>query len=59
MSLEEFTSTESGREQIDVRQEESITTFSSPVLARLIDEVRNNDVTKTHVYDRTHNRHNR
>ena len=37
-----------------------ISSISSPVLAQLIAEVRNEKVTMaTHVYDRTHNRHNR
>lgn len=31
----------------------------SPVLARLMDEVRNNKTTVGGSYDRTHNRHNR
>ena len=37
-----------------------ISKISSPVLAELIEEVRNEKVTMaTQVYDRTHNRHNR
>ena len=31
----------------------------SPLLARLIEEVRNEQVDGPHVYDRMHNRHNR
>jgi len=31
----------------------------SAVLARLIEEVRNEKPSTTHVYDRVHNRHNR
>jgi len=31
----------------------------SPVLARLVEEVRNNKTTKRPSYDRVHNRHNR
>ena len=34
-------------------------TISSPTLARLIEEVRNEESPDTHAYDRTHNRHNR
>jgi hypothetical protein len=33
--------------------------ISSVVLARLIEEVRNEQSSTTHVYDRVHNRHNR
>lgn len=33
--------------------------ISSPVLARLIEEVKNNEQSTTHGYDRVHNRHNR
>ena len=40
--------------------EVDISKISSPVLAELIEEVRNEKVTKaTQIYDRTHNRHNR
>ena len=34
-------------------------TISSPTLARLIEEVRNEESSETHAYNRTHNRHNR
>ena len=34
-------------------------TISSPTLARLIEEVRNEEAPETHAYNRTHNRHNR
>ena len=33
--------------------------IASAVLARLIEEVRNEKPSTTHVYDRVHNRHNR
>ena len=33
--------------------------ISSVVLARLIEEVRNEQLSTTYVYDRVHNRHNR
>lgn len=37
-----------------------ISKISSPVLARLIEEVRNEESpTTAHTYNRTHNRHNR
>ena len=32
---------------------------SSPVLARLVEEVRNEQVDQPHAYNRMHNRHNR
>ena len=32
---------------------------SSPLLARLVEEVRNEQVTTDHAYNRMHNRHNR
>ncbi len=39
--------------EIDVNQ------LSSPVLARLIEEVRNEEVYSINAYNRMHNRHNR
>lgn len=33
--------------------------ISSPTLARLIEEVRNEEATSAHAYNRMHNRHNR
>jgi hypothetical protein len=33
--------------------------ISSPALARLIEEVRNEEINNAHAYNRTHNRHNR
>ena len=33
--------------------------ISSPTLARLIEEVRNEESPDMHAYNRTHNRHNR
>ena len=39
--------------------EVDISKISSAVLARLIEEVRNEKSSTTHVYDRVHNRHNR
>ena len=34
-------------------------TLSSVTLARLIEEVRNEETSTAHTYDRVHNRHNR
>jgi hypothetical protein len=46
--------------QIDANPLEiDVNTLSSVTLARLIDEVRNEEPTTAHSYDRTHNRHNR
>ena len=39
--------------------EVDISKLSSPALARLIEEVRNEETPTTHAYDRVHNRHNR
>jgi hypothetical protein len=39
--------------------EVDITSISSAALARLIEEVRNDDPAIGHAYDRVHNRHNR
>ena len=36
-----------------------VNSLSSVTLARLVDEVRNDEPTAAHSYDRTHNRHNR
>lgn len=33
--------------------------LSSVILARLIEEVRNEEMSNLHLYDRVHNRHNR
>ena len=37
----------------------NVTAVSSPVLARLIEEVRNERAEGPHAYNRMHNRHNR
>ena len=39
--------------------EVDVSLLSSVALARLVDEVRNDEPTAVHSYDRTHNRHNR
>ncbi len=36
-----------------------VSLLSSVTLARLVDEVRNDEPATAHSYDRTHNRHNR
>jgi hypothetical protein len=40
-------------------QELDLDQISSPALARLIEEVRNEEELMAHAYNRTHNRHNR
>lgn len=37
----------------------SVSEISSPVLARLIEEVRNEEIYSINAYNRMHNRHNR
>jgi hypothetical protein len=39
--------------------EVDVTEISSKVLARIVEEVKNDDISVAHSYDRTHNRHNR
>ena len=39
--------------------EAEASSISSPTLARLIEEVRNEEATSAHAYNRMHNRHNR
>lgn len=39
--------------------EEDASSISSPTLARLIEEVRNEEANSAHAYNRMHNRHNR
>jgi hypothetical protein len=43
----------------DELREMEVSRISSPTLARLIEEVRNEEPSSVHVYNRTHNRHNR
>ncbi|MET0623749.1 MAG: YhhA family cyclophane-containing RiPP [Pyrinomonadaceae bacterium] len=40
-------------------QEIDVSELSSPTLARLIEEVRNEEAHNAHAYNRMHNRHNR
>ena len=50
---EEFQESRRELQEIDVKE------ISSPVLARLIEEVRNQEMHNAQAYNRTHNRHNR
>ena len=50
---EESQESRRGLQKIDVKE------ISSPVLARLIEEVRNEETHNTQAYNRMHNRHNR
>jgi hypothetical protein len=43
----------------DELHEIDVSDLSSPTLARLIEEVRNEEVHNAHAYNRMHNRHNR
>lgn len=49
----------SGTPIADQIQDLELSKVPSPVLARLIDEVRNEEDVTARVYNRTHNRHNR
>jgi len=46
-------------EPINKINEIDVNKISSPVLARLIEEVRNEEVYSINAYNRMHNRHNR
>lgn len=48
-----------GETDISETSEIDISKIPSTVLARLIEEVRNEELLNTSVYNRTHNRHNR
>jgi hypothetical protein len=50
---------ESQFETIKKINEIDVNKISSPVLARLIEEVRNEEVQSINAYNRMHNRHNR
>ena len=43
----------------DELYEIDVSDISSPTLARLIEEVRNEEIHNAHAYNRMHNRHNR
>jgi hypothetical protein len=51
--VEETPNPAGGPHEIDVSD------ISSPTLARLIEEVRNEEAHNAHAYNRMHNRHNR
>ena len=46
-------------EQQPVNELHDINDLASPTLARLIEEVRNEEAHNAHAYNRMHNRHNR
>jgi hypothetical protein len=48
-----------GAQAVAESMEIDVSSLSSIALARLVDEVRNEDPIAAHAYDRTHNRHNR
>jgi hypothetical protein len=50
---------EEPRKPIDKLDEVEVSKISSPTLARLIEEVRNEESCSAHAYNRMHNRHNR
>ena len=47
------------QERMPEEHELNPSSISSPTLARLIEEVRNEEAHTTHAYNRMHNRHNR
>lgn len=53
LTIEDLTKTENDLSEIDVQQ------IPSSVLARLIEEVRNEEPSTPTAYNRYHNRHNR
>lgn len=46
-------------EQVQELLEMDLSKIGSPALARLIEEIRNDDPDTARMYDRVHNRHNR
>lgn len=50
---------EEQRKPLGKLDEVDVSNIPSPALARLIEEVRNEEIHNTHAYNRTHNRHNR
>ena len=54
-TFDKFNSAEAPSETLEI----DVSLLSSVALARLVDEVRNDEPTATSSYDRTHNRHNR
>lgn len=61
MNLSETTLLESAEAEVPAgqRQELDVDQISSPALARLIEEVQNEEELSANAYNRTHNRHNR
>lgn len=53
------TEVEAPQTPINELHEIDMSDISSPTLARLIEEVRNEEVKTAQAYNRTHNRHNR
>jgi len=49
----------SDQEQMQKKHYVDVEEISSPALARLIEEVRNQEVSNSTAYNRFHNRHNR
>lgn len=54
-TFDTFNTAETHQESVDV----DVSMLSSVALARLVEEVRNDEPMAAHSYDRTHNRHNR
>lgn len=54
-TFDSFDGAQSGAESMEI----DVSSLSSITLARLVDEVRNEEPMVAHSYDRTHNRHNR
>lgn len=54
-TFDNFSTAETSPESVEV----DVSSISSVALARLVDEVRNDESTAARSYDRTHNRHNR
>ena len=54
-AFDKFDEVQAGADPIEVE----VSSISSITLARLVDEVRNEEPMAAHSYDRTHNRHNR
>lgn len=54
-AFDSFDGAQAGAESMEI----DVSSLSSVTLARLVDEVRNEEAMAAHSYDRTHNRHNR
>lgn len=54
-TFDSFDGAQASAESIEI----DVSSLSSITLARLVDEVRNEEPMAAHSYDRTHNRHNR